>query len=517
MKLLSSVRRFFGGEPRKRAQFVARMQRAMASFDAARPLDEFANYWVNADRFDADSAHSKEVRHTLLSRARYEVSNNGYADGIAQTYANDLVGVGPSLRMQTGSTPFNQMVEREWFLWSQAVGLRRKLWSMCHAKHVDGEAFAILRRNNNIPHPVNIDLVLHEAEQIQTPYPPFDDPNYIDGIKFDRFGNAVWYDVLNQHPGTSRGLVLDPEPERVPARFVLHWYKMRRPGQHRGVAEMASTLNLGAAARRFREANVLTAEKIARWAVLLKSLFEPEEFDEVDPMTAFELVSGMITMLPNTVDPVQLRAEHPSPQYDTFVKLLINEQARPKNMPYNKAACDSSSYNYASGRLDHQTYYAGLDVEREDANDAVLDPLFRQWLDAAILRFGWLGGNPDAVGAGARFHAWDWPKHRVADVEAEANANETRIKSGQIGLHRLYSDAGLDLEDELDAMAETFGVSVDDLRERLLNVLLPSGDGTATPPRSGPDDVLGASLAAAFRRGAERELNRHTNGHTVKG
>jgi hypothetical protein len=38
------------------------------------------------------------------------------------------------------------------------------------------------------------------------------------------------------------------------------------------------------------------------------------------------------------------------------------------------AACDSISYNYASGRLDHQTYFIALDVERENANVLVVDP-----------------------------------------------------------------------------------------------------------------------------------------------
>src|SRR5690606_27773756 len=88
-------------------------RRLHATYDAARTSDEFKNYWANADALDADSANSREVRQKLVQRSRYEVANNAYADGIAQTITNDLVGVGPSLRMLTGSTGFNQMVERE--------------------------------------------------------------------------------------------------------------------------------------------------------------------------------------------------------------------------------------------------------------------------------------------------------------------------------------------------------------------------------------------------------------------
>lgn len=474
-------------------------QTQRASYDAAKTTDEYKNYWANADAFDADSAHSTAVRHTLMRRSRYEIANNGYADGIAQTYATDLVGKGPQLRMMTGSQNFNQLIEVQWSRWATAVQFRRKLWCMAHAKHVDGEAFAVLRSNPRVRHPIKLDLVLHEAEQCQTPYLPFGEAGYIDGIKFDEFGNPLWFDFLKYHPGAMNVLDSSSEPERVPAEFVLHWFKMRRPGQHRGIPESASTLNLGAAFRRLREASLSTAEKVAAWTLFLKTMFQPDEMDGVVPMSTLEIVHGMMTALPNNVEPFQLSAEQPGPQYDTFHKSLLNEQARPKNMPFNKAACDSSSYNYASGRLDHQTYYSSLDVDREDGNDLALDPLFAVWMDSAIRTFNWFGGDPDIVSDGARAHMWDWPKHRVADVESEANANRTRLESAQVGLHQLYTDAGTDLTDELPKMAESFGITVEELQERILDSIFPPPKqalpATAKKPAAKPDEAVDAVLA----------------------
>ena len=470
------------------AELLRRLQRA--AYDAAGSSDEYSNIWANADAYDADSAHSRQVRQTLSQRARYEMANNGYSDGIGQTYATDLIGNGPTLRMQTGSVGFNRMVETSFWLWWKAAHMRRKLWCLAHAKHVDGEGLATLRLNPRINHPIRLDVVLHETEQCQTPNLPFEDRNYIDGIKFDEFGNPLWYDLLREHPGKSGRLLLGYEAQRIPADRVLHWYKMRRPGQHRGVSEIASTLNIGAAARRYREATLAAAETAAEFSLLLKTTLDPEQVDAVSPMSSLDVQKRMMTALPMGWEAFQPKAEQPTAQYAEFTKALINEQARCKNMPYNKAACDSSSYNYASGRLDHQTYYAALDVEREDCNDLVLDPLFDLWFDLAITRFGWLGGIADAVGPGARVHMWDWPKHRVADVEAEANAIETRLQSGQVGLHRVYSDAGLDLEDEIEAMAATYAVDADEIRARLFDVLLP-------PSKQQPQPSIGPSPAAA--------------------
>lgn len=460
----------------KAAAWMERYARLRASYDAARTSDEYKRIWENADNYDADSANSKEVRHTLIKRSRYEVASNGFSDGIAQTYANDLVGAGPTLRMQTGSENFNRLIEVTWNQWTRAIGFRRKLWTMAHAKHVDGEAFAVLHRNPRVNHPIALDAVLYEAEQCQTPYLPWGDPYRIDGIRFDRFGNPELYEFLKYHPGSTSIPNLNLETESIDAKRVLHWFKQRRPGQHRGVPECSSTLNLGAAARRYREATLGAAETAADFTLFLKTQFQPDsaEMEYAADFSTQEIAKRMMTALPIGYEPFQMKAEHPTTTFEGFNRSLINEQARPKNMPYNKAACDSSSYNYASGRLDHQTYYQGLDGEREDCNEMVLDKLFSAWFDFAVVKLGWLGGNPDAVSQGAKEHIWDWPKHRVADVESEANANKTKLSSGQMFLHRLYADAGLDLADEITAASTAFGVPEDEIKQRLLDITLPT-------------------------------------------
>ncbi len=467
-------------------------------YDAYVTSDENKNIWAEADQYDSDSANNKVVRHRLMWRSRYEIGNNGYSSGIASTAATDLVGCGPALRMQTQSEGFNRMVETQWYLWCKSIKFRRKLWCMAHAKHSDGESFAVMRRNPGVDHPVKIDIVLHEAEQVQTPYLPFIEPGYIDGIRFDKFGNPIYYDILRQHPGTTRGVGLNWVPEQVPAQFVFQWFRMTRPGQHRAVPEMTSTLNVGACSRRWREATLAAAETAADFTLFLKTQAMPSELDAVDPLDVLDIQKRMMTALPAGYEPAQMKAEHPTATFAEFHKTLINEQARPKSMPFNKAACDSSSYNYASGRLDHQTYYAALDVEREDCNDLVLDPLFLQWFDLAVPRFKWLGGDPSIITAYAKAHIWDWPKHRVADVEAEANANTTNLKNGTLTLSQAYSNAGQDFEEELVKMATDFGKTPEEVRSRLFDVLLPLPRGVYVPilpPVEGPDTAAPPPVA----------------------
>ena len=446
-----------------------------ATYDAARTTDEFKNYWANADTLDADSANSISVRQTLTKRARYEVANNGYADGMVQTHANYLVGTGPSLRMLTGSTGFNQAVELVWRRWAKAIQLRRKLWAMAHAKVQDGETFGIIRMNPNVRHRVPMDLVLIEAEQCQSPNVPFAQAGYIDGIRFDDWGNPLWYDILRYHPGGAWSF--DPETERVPAKFICHWFMLRRPGAHRGVPEFKSTLNTGAASRRWREATLASAEAAADFSVLLKTQMSPD--DGADPAAAFstiDLTKRMMTALPMGWDAGQMKAEHPNATFEAFHKTLINEQARPKSIPYNLAACDSSSYNYASGRLDHQTYFSGLDIEREDGNDLVLDPLFDRWWPLAVKTFGWVS-DPD----NPPDHIWDWPKHPVADIKSESSANDQKLRNGTASPSSIYSECGQDFEDALAEMATDYGITPEAMREILLQTIFAPKSGGTLP------------------------------------
>jgi capsid protein len=495
-----------------------RFTRLKATYDAARTTDEFKNYWANADRLDADSANSREVRHTLISRSRYEVANNAFSDGIAQTITNDLIGNGPTLRMQSSSEGFNRMVELSWHLWSTAIDLRRKLWCMGHAKHVDGEGFGFIRRNPRVRHPIPLDVVLYEAEQIQTPYLSILDAGYIDGIRFDDFGNPLWYDLLREHPGAFGASLAIGETERVPADKVLHWFRLRRPGQHRGVPEMGSSLNAGAAGRRWREATLSAAERAALLTLMMETPMTPDEADAVAPFTTMDIEKGLMSFLPMGWKPNQLDGKFPTASHESFNKQLINEMGRSVNMPRNKAAADSSDYNYASGRLDHGTYYDSLDVQRVDCNSRVLTPLFNAWFDLAVARFGWLGGDPDAIGPVARLHLWDWPKHRVADVEAEANANQTCLQSGQKFLHTIFTDAGMDFEDELDKAAKSFGIPVDEMRTRLLDVLLPPVQQGGAPSQEPvvTEQAVAAALRTLHRRGLI-PTNGHANGAHVNG
>lgn len=442
------------GKPRPElAEFFGnqRTTRSRQSIDAARSGTDLDGHWQFADGLDPDSAYSHAVRTTLIRRSRYEQTSNSYYIGVIRSYVNSLIGDGPKLRMLTGNRNFNQLVERRFAEWQERVQFRRKLKAMAHALSGDGESFALIQNNPALGDEVQLDFTPFEAEQCHSDFYSYGEGR-IDGIHFDEFNNVVAYDILPNHPGgDGRTLNHSYRPETVPASNVVHWFNLERPGAHRGIPAMTAGLPSGAMARRHREATVKAAEAAASIGALLTS--GASATGEPDPVAAFtttEFVHRMLMMLPMGWDAKQMTAEHPNAQYAEFHRLNVSEMARGISMPYNAAACDSSTYSFASGKLDTLLFRNQVDADRNDCNDLILDKLFAAWFFEWTISTNNRGVPPT--------HQWDWPAHPVIDEVAHANAVDTQVKNGTLSLRQVYSDQGKDLEDELAILAEdTFG------------------------------------------------------------
>jgi capsid protein len=120
-------------------------------------------------------------------------------------------------------------------------------------------------------------------------------------------------------------------------------------------------------------------------AVLFTDAPANGEAQALEPMDVVELEKRMATVLPDGWKLGQVKAEQPGTGYAEFKREILNEIARCLNLPYNIAACNSSGYNYASGRLDHQTYYKSIRVEQSHLAEGVLDPIFTAWIGEAEL------------------------------------------------------------------------------------------------------------------------------------
>lgn len=418
-----------------------------ARFDAASTTKDNARHWSAAEALSADCEADSHTRKVLRTRARYEVQNNSYARGIVNTLADDSVGTGPRLQMLMDSDELNRRMEHDFCVWAKKTHLARKLRTIRIARCQDGEAFAILAQNPRLSTDVKLDVELIEADRVTDATLEGESEAIVDGIVLDPYGNPKEYRVLKHHPGGAHPF--DLEFFTVKAENMIHVFRQDRPEQHRGIPEIVSALPLFAHLRRFTLAVVSASEAAADFAgVLYTDAPANGEADQVEAMDTIQLERNMLLTMPGGWKMAQVDPKQPATTYGEFKHEILNEIARCLSIPYNIAACNSSGYNYASGRLDHQTYYKSLKVDQAFTEEFVLDRILEKWIRE------WCLVNRESVDECECRHMWFWDGHEHVDPAKEATAQEKRLANRTTSLANEYAKQGKDWETELRQIAK---------------------------------------------------------------
>ena len=307
-----------------------------AGYDSAQTTADNVRHWAQSDSLSADAANSAGVRKKLRERARYEVTNNGWARSMIDTLAHEVIGTGPRMQVLTGSPAADEWIEHEFSAWMRKVRLARKFRTMRKAKCQDGEGIALFYNNRRLSGDVQLDLKTIETDQMCTPWPAFRDGE-IDGIDLDENWNPLRYHILKNHPGgTEWGI--DPTEEMDPppsAEEVIHIFREDRPGQHRGVPEITPALPIFSRLRRYTLAVLQSAENVAELTAFLKTR-QPDEGNgqdtngttavesaEYEAFDAVDIERGMLSVLPEDTDIFQMDPKQPGATYVEFVQAVV--------------------------------------------------------------------------------------------------------------------------------------------------------------------------------------------------
>lgn len=435
-----------------RAEVQKIVGRIHAKYDAAQTTSENSNHWGQADALSVNFANSPQVRRTLRMRSRYERDNNSYCKGIVLTLANDIIGTGPRRQVLTDNQDSNRQVEREFALWCEEIDLANKLRTLEMSRIVDGEGFALFTNNPALTGPVTLDLKLVEAEQVTSFATLNYDPLQVDGIRFDKYGNAKTYFVLPYHPGGALQFFSVADPDLIPAAQVLHWMRVERPGQARGIPDLTPSLPLFAQLRRYTLATLMAAEIAAELTMFMESNL-PAGSDGIAVKEQFELVDlvrGMMTTLPSGWKANWTRPEQPTSTYGEFVDKILREILNCLEMPFGLGVGDFSGSNYSSGRLDVQRYQRKVKNQRASMN-RLLNRIFAAWLEEAMYVPGLLPPNlpPFRQLAGT----WHWDGFDYVDPVKEAQAIDIGLKNYSMTLDDVYSTRGQEVNEALAKIA----------------------------------------------------------------
>lgn len=462
----------------------------LASYDSAQTTGRNAKHWQWSDSLSADASNSKDVRKIIRERSRYEFNNNSYCHGMVQTLANGVVGTGPVLQMRTQDEGLNKAVEEIYEIHCKAIKFAQKLRVMKKAKTYDGESFAQFATREIKESPLTLDILSLECDRITDPSFTFlsavRDKN-IDGVIIDDYGCPVSYKVLRHHPGDNIISKLRDmfTADTINAENIIHWYRTDRAEQHRGICEYQAAMPLFSILRDYTMATLTAAQQSALLATVIQSTNTPEdstnpnaerEIDAPEPMDTFALEQGMTTVLPEGYSLSQMKAEQPTSTFTDFEKAILRQIARTLNIPFNVAAGDSSGYNYASGRLDHQDFFRFLQVERKDMSLHVLDRFFTEFLKELSFLSDFRRWRSELlpVKYGKKSlpnHDWYFEDYKHVDPAKEAVAFERLLKNNGTSLADWYAGKGKDWRKELAQIKEEkelqkkYGITIDDITQ----------------------------------------------------
>lgn len=427
-----------------------------AKYDAAQTTRENRRHWANADGLHAVSANSPDVRHRLRIRSQYEHDNNCYFRGLVSTIAGDVVGTGPRVQVLTKRPEANALIELEFARWARRSMLFDKLRVLEEARRVRGECFGRFTTNRAYLDsvPVSLDLKLIEADQVADPtLTALGRQSGDDGVNVDADGNVVSYSVLRSHPGDQRAFGRKFEADVVPADRMLHWFRPSRPGQLRGMPELAAALPLFAQLRRFALAVLMTAETAASISGVLETTAPPGTAPQkYQAFEEFEIVRNLMLTLPAGWKANPFKPEQPTTGFQAFVDAILREIGRCLDVPFGIVAGDSSRYNYSSARLDHQGYDLRRDQDRERIAIWVLDRVFREWFREASLVHAYL---PDGLGVPEELPiTWHFDGRPSLDPVKDMTANDIGLRSGAMTLAKICAQNGDYWQDVIDQQAK---------------------------------------------------------------
>ncbi len=280
-------------------------------------------------------------RETLMKKARWLTNNQGFALRAVDGISRYCVGTGIIPQCRTANSEFNRAAERRFedtvcnepgafdragqvnFYEAQALILRQII--------TDGDFFGQFMKSaagQGMMRFVGAENVGNAAAMAMN----YDQAEWIDGVRLDGFGRPIAYRVLTSDKRVSRD---------IPAGDMLHFRKIRRNGQARGVTWMAHAVNklqdmtemlqyVQHSHKLFSQIGFIatsgeaTATDFGARLASIRSATVGEPTAQVTPQRIFDTSSGIMNLKPG--EKIEAFSNpHPGPTMEPFLNYLARD------------------------------------------------------------------------------------------------------------------------------------------------------------------------------------------------
>lgn len=292
-----------------------------------------------------------------VARARHRdlVRNDPWASAAVDRSVSNGIGTGVQAKCLYGDDAFKAADKRAWKHFCKYIdadgaldfsGLQALAWREWREA---GEVFARLRSRrltDGLPIPMQVQLI--ESEQCPHDYnatAPNGNPIKC-GIEFNAIGRRVAYWMYGEHPGEwSHSRAVNASMlRRIPADQIVHLYRPKRAGQHRGtpdgIAAMVQLWNAGkmhdAVLERHKLGNMFAmfyVRKNGATGTDDSMLPEMQTDTDTDSVPLAGLEPGTAQELPDGVEPVFSTPPDTGSNYAEFYRMHLSAAAAAYGIP----------------------------------------------------------------------------------------------------------------------------------------------------------------------------------------
>jgi lambda family phage portal protein len=408
----------------------------------------------------------------LRARTRDLDRNSGIARGATNTKVTSVVGTGLRISAQVDrdllglseeqATAWERQAERVWSAVNRTLDIERKKTFMpglqdlaYRSTKVSGDLFVVRRFKRRRSDLLGTKVQLVEADRVCNPNHVPDTDRFRGGVEFDDDGAPIRYHVMNRHPGDISpfgAFKWAPIPAfgNTGSPMVLHVHHAERPGQTRGVPDLAPVIEPLKQLDRYSEAELMAAVVSAMFTVFIKAAEgqepaaltgQPHE-GQTEADDELTLGYGLINELQageeiQTADP-----KRPNDKFDPFVVAILRQIGAAIQIPF-ELLIKHFTASYSAARAALLEAWRHFLAERRWFADEFCQPIYEWVIEEAIaseileapgfladplIRRAWLGAD------------WVGPVQGQIDPLREINAGEKQVNLGVKTLRELTAE-----------------------------------------------------------------------------
>lgn len=445
-----------------RARYQARLSMALTGgYVGGRKDRRQTSAWATSEGdANADTLPDLPV---LRARSRDLVRNNPLATGAINTKVTNIVGMGLKLRPRV-NRDFLEMTDDQADEWERTVSFEFELWAS-KAENVDaegvstfydlqdlalraqlesGDAFALLpfiRRPGTL-YGTKVQLI--EADMVSNPEYKNDTQELAGGVQRDAFGAPVGYHFAEVHPGALNRKTNKWRYVKAYGasgrRNVVHLFRKLRPGQVRGVPDLAPVIEAMKQLGNYTTAELEAAVISGLFTVFVKSsggggipgMMSATGAVDTSRPGEVKLGPGAIIDLGQDEDISTANPGRPNQAFDPFVQAILRQIGVALELPFEILIKHfTASYTAAQAAL--LEAWKGFLARRAMLARGFCMPIYELWLMEAVAL-----GRVEAPGFledPAIRHAylgceWIGPSRGMINPMYEVNADEKYLQLG---------------------------------------------------------------------------------------